>query len=365
MSARLSKSGKGHRIEPPIGRFSREWFMQSLRTATWVTVITILVWVYADIHFTKPQNVTAILHLHTNSDSGKVLLSEVGIPVSFIVKGNNYYRDRFITRLAEANSVLEFDVAAAKEYKPGEEYQERLANLLSKLSEFRDAGLEIVSAVPERINIRLDESVLVSGVPVRFRYTGAELEEETVKPDRIDIRIPASLMKTLDPKKLTLSTTPVDLSEKPAGKTDTVEVGVLPPPNIDYVTLIPKTVTVTFKVGQRTDSKVFTVAVGVQSPRSWLTDESGSKYELLSKPGETWTRQITVTGNPIDLENLSPEKIQAYIVLTNDDLKPVSSWLTGVVKVQFPPDLKVRLGDEPIPPVNYRMEKRTAAPPLP
>lgn len=337
--------------------------MQSLRTAAWVAVITVLVWVYADIHFTKEQDVTATLHLNTNSDSGKVLLSEGRIPLTFFIKGNRYYRDRFITHLVGANSVLEFDVATAKEYKPGEEYQERTANLLSKLAEFSGSGLEITSAIPERINIRLDKTVLVSGVPVQFGHTGAELEEKIVKPDRIDIRIPASLMKTLDPKKLTLSTTPVDLSEKPVGKTDTVEVEVLPPPNIDHVTLIPTKVTVTFKVGQRTDSKTFNVTVAVQWPRSWLANETWSKYELQTRPGENWTRQITVTGNRIDLETLSPEKIQAYIVLTDNDLKPVSSWLPGEVKVHFPPDLNVRLAAEPVPPVSYRMEKRTAPPP--
>ncbi len=360
MSARLSKSGKGLRTELPASRFSREWFMQSLRTAVWVVIITALVWVYADIHFTDDQDVTAVLRLHTNSDDGMVLLSERGISVTFRIKGNRYYRDRFTDHLMKANSLLEFDVAGAKEYEPGEEYQERTANLLSKLPAFRNSSLEIISATPARIDIHMDKMFLVPDVPVQFKYSGAVLAgAPKIEPARINLRLPESMRQKINPSTITLVTRTIDLSGKAVGATETVDVDVLGPSNLDHVKLKPRKVTVTFKVGQPTDSKKFTVTVDYLPPSTWLTDDTWSKYRLeVKSPGDR-TRIITVTGNRIDLENLSAEKIRAYVVLTDSDLKPLSSWMPGEVNVQFPPDLKIRLA-EPVPPVSYRLVKRTS-----
>ncbi len=363
MSTRLNKPGKWLRTELPVTRFSREWFMQSLRTAAWVAVITVLVWVYADIHFTDKEYITAILHFHTNSDSKVVLLSESRIPITFRIKGNRYYMDRFINRLAGVNSILEFDVAGAKEYKPGQKYQERTANLMSKLAAFRGSGLEIISARPARIDIHMDNTLLVPDVQVEFKYSGAVLAEDPrIEPARIELRLPASLRQKIDPKKITLMTRTVDLSGKAAGKTETVKVVVLPPSNLNHVKLKPRKVTVTFKVGQQTDSRKFTVTVAVQSPKAWLMDGTGSKYELQTPPPENWTRQITVAGNRIDLDKLSAENIQAYIVLTDNDLKPVKSWWPGKVKVRFPEGLKVSLAEPAPEDLMYRLVKRGEAP---
>ncbi len=364
MSARLNKYGKGLRTEIPASRFSREWFMQSLRTAVWVVVIVILVWVYADIHFTDEQEVTAVLHLHTKSDDGMLLLSKREIPVTFRIKGNRYYRDRFTNHLAKANSVLEFDVAGAKEYKPGEEYQERTANLLSKLPVFRDSGLEIISATPARIDIRMDKMYLVPDVLVRFKSIGAVLDgDPRIEPARINLRLPESMRHKINPSTITLVTRTVDLSGKAVGATETVNVDVLTPPNLNYAKIKPQKVTVTFKVGQQTDSKKFTVTVNYLPPNAWLTNDTWSKYKLEVKSKEDRKRTITVTGNRIDLQKLSDDQIHAYVVLTDSNLKP-SAWLEGKVNVKFPPGLKIRLA-EAIPPVSYRVVKRTSVPVTP
>lgn len=339
--------------------------MQSLRTAAWVVVITVLVWVYADIHFTDEQDVTtATLKLHTDSDINVGLLGESQISITFRIKGNRYYRDRFISRLVAAKDILKFDVARAKEYKPGEEYKERTADLLSKLPAFNGSGLDVISARPERIKIHLDNMILVPDVPVEFKYSGAVLAGSArIEPARVELRFPASLRQRIDPKKITLMTKTVDLSGKPASETEIIKVvNVLPPPNLDHVKLEPSKVTVTFKVGQQTDSRKFAVTVAVQSPKSWLMDETWSRYQLQAKPPEDWTRQITVTGNRIDLEKLNAENIRAYIVLTDEDKKrKLESWWPGKVKVRFPPGRNVRLA-EPVPDLLYRLVKRSESP---
>ena len=105
--------------------------------------------------------------------------------------------------------------------------------------------------------------------------------------------------------------------------------------------------------------------VRIQTPRAWAADDTWSKYKLETKPGETWTRTIAVSGSPIDLEGLSAETVQAHIVLTEQDKqRGLESWWPGKVSVQFPDPRKFQLA-EPVPPVNYRLVKRaeTAAVP--
>ena len=336
--------------------------MQGLRTFVWVAVITVLIWVYADIHFTAEEDISATLHILTGSADNIVLTSPNDASIRFRVKGKRNFIDRFLERLSERKMMLPYD--PARELGPGQ-HRERISEILTALPELRDLGLEIVWTRPRDIDIHLDRLIDIRDVPVKPDFSDVVPSGPVeVKPDRVCLRIPESQEKNIAlPKQLTVPTKPITLGDDViAGDTKTVEVEVLPPPNISNASLIPNKVTVTFKVGQRTDSKIFTVAVAVQSPMYWLTDGTWSKYELKAKPGENWTRQITVTGKSEDLEKLTLEKIQAYIVLTDSDLKPIGSWLPGDVKVQFPPDLKVRLADEPVPPVSYRLEKRTAAP---
>ncbi len=339
--------------------------MQGLRTGVWVAVITVLIWVYADIHFTAEEDVEATLHILTSSADNIVLLSPNDASIKFRVKGKRNFIDRFMDSLSGQKSVLRYDPARAL---GAGQHRELISKILTDLPELRDFGLEVVWTGPRDIDIHLDRLKDIRDIPVKPDFSDVVPSGPVeVKPDRVDLRIPESQKTNIgSEKQLTVLTKPITLGDDVAiGESITREVELLPPPNISNAILIPNKVTVTFKIGQRTDSKVFTVAVAVQSPRSWLTDGTWSKYELQAKPGETWTRQITVTGNRIDLEKLGLEKIQAYIVLTDSDLKPLGSWLPGEVKVQLPPDLKVRLADESVLPVSYRLEKRTVPPPLP
>ena len=107
------------------------------------------------------------------------------------------------------------------------------------------------------------------------------------KPDRVTLLIPESQEKNLALlKPLTLSTKPITLGDDVrVGENLTVEVEVLPPPGIGNAATSPATVSVTFKVGQRTDSKTFTVAVEIQTPRSWLTKGTWSKIRTSVQTG--------------------------------------------------------------------------------
>ena len=337
--------------------------MQGLRTFVWVAAISILTWVYADIHFTAEEDVLATMHLYTGSADNIVLLSPNDTSIRFRIKGKRSSIDSFMDRLSVQKSVLLYDPARA--LGPGQ-HRERIAEILTDLHELRDSGLEIVWARPRDIDIRLDKLIDIRGVLVKPDFSGVVLAEPAkVKPERVSLRIPASQMKNLgQEKQLTVLTKPITLGDDVVvGKTRTVEVELLPPPNVNHARLVPRKVTVTFKAGQRTGSKKFTVSIGITMPKAWLDGDFWSKHKAQVKPGETWTRSITVSGNPIDLGKLTAENIRADIVLTESDKQRIGleSWWPGKIKVQFPDNYKVRL-TEPIPVVEYRLVKRTESP---
>lgn len=353
---------------PPPQRFSRRWFSERGRTAGWVAVVTILIWVFADIQVTEPRHIRATLRIRAGAGSNTVLLSPPEISVEFDVNGRRHALDQFEKDLEASEWILEYD--AAKQLGPGT-HRERTREILrnartTSLAKVGDAGLEITSAKPKYVDIDLDSLRLIENVKVEFRYSGAVLADPPAKiePERIDLRVPVRLSEDLNAENLILATATLDLRDVPPGKATTREVAVLPP-GIPGAQLARKKVLVTFKVLQQTDSKTFTVTVEPKLPRAWLADDTLSKYELKWPAGETWTRSINVSGNRIDLEKLRAEDIKAYIELKESDLKPVESWLPGEVKIDFPPGQKVRLAGEPVPPVSYKFVERTPTPPTP
>jgi hypothetical protein len=341
-----------------LQHFSRQWFFGALRTVLWVVVITVLIWVYADLQFTEERNIPATLRIHADSAGALVLLEPTEeITINFRVKGDRYSIDRFISRLANAEGKLQY--AAARELEPGE-HSERTKELLARLPEIREAGLEVISARPTDVTIHLDELKRLRSVRVEPVFTGGKALEPKLEPERVDLLVPATQLERIDKEELTLKTAPVDLSRYGVGQVLTnVRATILPPPGVKGARLVQAVARVSCKVGWQAEKR-FTVLVHVTTPPAWLEDRTWQEYVIKYKPGEQKTRTIKVLGNRIDVDKLKAEDIRAYIELT-EAAKDVKSWESAEVKVILPPELNVRLDPEPIPPVDYRLEKRSAA----
>ena len=356
MSARLAISER-----KPIRRFSREWYYGAVRTAVWVVVITVLIWVYADLQFTDERDVRVTLRIHADSAGGLVLLSPAEeFTVNFRVKGYRVSIDSFLSRLASLDWKLQHD--AARDFEPGRPHAERVAEMLANLPEVRDAGLQVLWARPRDVELHLDELKRLKSVPVTFVATGGQAVEPKLEPDRVDLLVPASKWGEIDPSKLVLQTRPFDLSRYDVDtEIKNAPVEILPPPGIGGVRLVRPTVRVSFKVGYQAE-KEFTVPIDVKMPRAWADDGTWSKYALRVQSPETWTRRVKAVGDRIDLDRLKQEDIKAYVEL-KEVAKDIASWEFGQVNVILPSRLKVRLSRDPIPPVGYRLETRAAAGP--
>jgi len=334
-------------------RFSRHWWLRSARNLVWVVLVTVLIWIYADLEFTRKEDLSATIELTTG---GKyALLSSTMVDVTFKVAGSSASVEAFQKRLG----ALRCDVSA---YGPRDYPVEApTTDILQRAVSFSQAGLELLSAVPGTISLRIDE-FRTEELEVRLDSSGAVVTEETITPKKVKVRVARSQWEEIlqqNPAPF-LKTQPVKLQEIESGRPFPVEIeplvgGIRVEPH-------PKTVEVKVTVSELTDTRSFAVSVGLQFPPTWAEDATWAQYSLERKDKLEWRPQITVRGPKKDIEALTPEKVEAYVDLTEEDKNPTGTWWKKEVVVRFPRDRKVELVGS-APTVEYKLVRRSAPPP--
>jgi len=149
---------------------SRQWWLGAGATFFWVAIVTILVWTYADMEFTKTAKVSVTLVLNVGRSENLVLLSKPQTKVVFEVRGNRRELDVFLGK--HNNTVVSYDVS---EIGPGRNQRLRVNEILNSKLNLEKLGLQIRSANPTDISgIHIDQRKSHK-VPVEFDFTGAEL----------------------------------------------------------------------------------------------------------------------------------------------------------------------------------------------
>lgn len=348
---------------PAAVPFSRSWWSDGMRNMFFVVIITLLIWVYADMDVADDVDYRATIVLTTGNSQEVALVPAEEVPLKFTLRGTRRSLREFQDYLDQKGSMIEYDVSR---FEPGT--REALTEDVLNQSDTLDRlGLLMVSAAPSKITFSLEKRVRVLA-KVELDYTGAML----VEPPRITPAEVSVLLARTDRDRLRqglpagepirLKTKQLDLSNAPTGQLFTRQVGLRKPTARFEVILATKSVSVDLKIDQRTDRKVITIMVQTISPSSW-SEKGGTwqEYNFVKKSPLEWRRQITVSGAKKDIERLRSEDVEAYVTLTDQDKAPVESWLTRPVKVQFAigMDLKI-LGEQPV--VNFKLQKRAAAP---
>jgi hypothetical protein len=336
-----------------------------------VAVATVLVWVHADMEFTRIDEVTVNVRLHVEGSPNLVLVSkpaadpeaavipEIKTEVVFELRGNRSDLDSFVSR--HNNASFEYDLSKA--LGPGDNQQVEAIKVVSK--EFRDdmarLGLSLRSATAIE-GIHIDQRIRRE-VPVVFDYIGAELVEEPKLTMGVWARRAQweKIKQVLAESGGRTELRTVKKNLKGAEKGKPIEVSAEIIRNIADVPVEPDktTIPVRIEIRELTDKKTIQVTVRFVIPYTWLEDGTWDRHQLVrEKQQTTWTKQIEVTGTREDLARLRPEDIDAYIVLAEDDKKEVESWLTKTVKFRFPPDLRVKLIGEHE--VKFKLEPRKA-----
>ncbi len=335
-------------------KFGPKWWSDSAKSTFWVIIITLLIWVYADMEVTQSTEVRITVKLTTSNISEVVLLSSPVHEIVFKLRGSSNSL-RIFNKLY-GNTSQEFNLS---NYKAGSNQAVPVAEILEGIREFGELGLAMESAEPKAITAVNLDPLEEHIVPVEFVYTGADLEAQPKATAPILIASTHWKQLAARSKATTIRTAEQDLKAMTPGQKKTVTFELVSQIDSFPVRLDKKTVTVDIQVMKRTADKILTVTVKALTPPAWMTNGVWKEYKLKQKDVVEWRPKITVIGPREDLGKLSPDKIEAFIELVEDDKTPVGSWLTRKVVFRFPPELNVRLKPgTPEPSVQFRLDKR-------
>jgi len=341
-------------------RFSRRWWIARGKTPLWVVVVTVLIWVYADLEFTKTQDIKENVYLDLQTGPNMALLTENSIRVALKVQGNANAIEQFERTLKAQNYRLSVDISDVRiglSRMSGED-------LLSRSEEFKKSGLSIVPGTIQTQRIELDRMVEET-VPVKFEYTGAKLLAQATHVDPQTVQIRCASRQWADIQKATsnapvIRTQEVNLRDRAPGKPQSIKVPLLPQIGNVPVELDKTAVTVEFQISHATETKSIKLYVDLLMPQAWGDDDTWEKYKLQKFDPVQWNPEVNVTGSPEALEQLLSrgKDIEAFIKLTDDDKTPVDSWITRGVIVLFPPDLNVELAPGKHPEIKFKLVKQ-------
>lgn len=343
-------------------RFSRRWWGETVRIAFWVSIVTVLIWVYADMEFTQTEQVRMTVRLTVGKSTKMELVSPSDNPVVFTLGGSGTSLKRFVDKYDR--TVRTFDLS--KSYRPGVNQAVTTAEVLAGFDELRELGLAVLSAEPKAITGVHIDTVEIHDVPVEFRYTGAQLVKEPAAD--VLVRVASTRWKTIlektGPKERRIRTAVKDFKHLGPGDKRTVTFELLSSiAGVPVRLLDTAEIAADIEVRRLTASKKIAISVCVVVPVSWTENGVWKEYQLKRKDPLQWRRDITVVGPREHIDKLKPVDVDAYIVLVEDDKQPVS-WSTRKVVLRFPPDLQIALADgQDEPTVQFRLEKRTVATP--
>ncbi len=345
-------------------RFTRQWWVRAGRDALWITIVSVLVWIFADMKFNDERRAKIELRLVAGNGSHMSLLSVNGeelsyqpVTIIFTIKGSRESLDIFEREVPE---YIQYNVARGEQ---AGELKIPTVDILSGLSIISENNLFVSAPKPSVMVVRLDKQIRRE-LPVELVYSNAELAE-TPTPI-VAVRLAQSIWEIIersnpDPK---LKTANKDLAAAETGKPIQVEFDIRPEIGQTPVLLEAKTIKVQLQITQRVQSKTLTVNVGYIAPAAWSWDDTWEKFQLQGKAeGLEWRKEITVRGSKKDLDRLEAKDIDAYIKLTEDDKAPVS-WLRRPLIVRFPKGLSVELVGDP-PAVSFKLIERTETETIP
>jgi len=334
--------------------YSRGWWLRRTRNGAWVVLVTVLVWVYADAEFTDEAELNATVHLAPARPDRFVLLSRDRLRVTFKARGRRSSLERVERWLRQPETVLSHHVAEGRTALD-------IRAILNDEPGIVKEGVTVLSARPAVLRAQLDRRIYQADIPVKLEYTGAFPTEIAVDPIRMGLHVAESdweRIRRAEPEPQ-LRTVSVDLQNVQ----DDVPFGAQVVPQIAGVPVEPERdrVSVRVKIAKLTEPKELAVPVQVVSPTVWAEDGTWRDYALKRQDPAEWRPRIQVSGTRKDLDQLQAGDVSAYVVLTEDDKKPVS-WLTRQVEIRLPEALDLKLlGQRPT--VTFKLEKLPPAGP--
>ena len=329
-------------------------------------VVTVLVWIYADMECTQTADVAMRIHLNTSGSTDSVITSELTTEVVFKLRGSRSDLDRFAKKFR--GSIVNFDLSTIPRFHAalGQAIPSVLA--LESVTNVQEWGLSVKSSMPDTISDINIEKLQPRELPIEFIFKGAELADAPTAV--VKVLAPASrwskILTTPNPR---IRTIEKDLSDLPAGEEQKITFQLMPAIGAQSVELETNTVTVSLQVLRRTTAatEIIPITVRIVTPAEWTETGVWDQYKLVRRTPIEWLTKVTVTGPRKDIDILKTDKtknIDAYIVLTDSDTEPIASWSSRKVTLRFQPGLQIQLASGQVEPtVDFRLEKRVTTTP--
>lgn len=354
---------KGPDYISDVKRFSGWWWWARMRSVFWVTVVTALVWVYADMEISESREFVVAIRLVAGRANRVVVRETNGQPLSitFLANGSRRSLDQFGRWLWENPRPITCDLTS---YDLGG-HEIPVTELLNQAPDIVQRGLTVQQTTPDRIAFRID-ALLTRELAVTLDVTGGLADQVQIDPAKVTVTAAQSAWEHIDQAgdEPVIKTVRQDLSKYAAGQPVTISVPLVAGIADQSVQVDPKTVSVTLTVSQLTETKTFSIIVRLLHPVEWAADTTWREYELQRQDPLAWRMDITITGAKKDLDQLRPEDVHAFVELTEADKQPVDSWLDRAVRIRLPEGLQLRLVGQP-PSVKFKLVKRTDAPATP
>lgn len=331
---------------------------ERLRSILAVAVLTLVVWVWADLEQTGESEDPMPVRLTV--PAGYVLRS--AMPDRVLVRYKGPLGEIQDLKASAADKVCRFDLTEA-DLKTGRivlQARDGLRHLAARRVAVSDIKDDVEGVPDGEIHVMVDRLVTVR-VRVEPRITGAVATVATAQPAEVSARVAESEFTSLPEVKrfvvapLAVSSMPADQMieqevplDRRIGGADGIEA-VFDPPIV--------------KITARLESTMATKALGrlpilVSAPPDVL-----NRYRIVFQPETPAWVEVTVMGPGPDIERLNPQEVRVQLNLTADDKPDPGSWLPGKpVVIGLPPGVKLA---KPLPTVNFNLEKLNEKPSVP
>jgi len=344
---------------PEPNRFSRRWWMDRARMALWVSVVTALIWVYADMEFIDKQRFSATIRLVAGDPQSRAIIENEGqerrwqdVKIAFSATGSRSNLDRLRNRLV-AGAQLQYDVS--QDYPAGT-HAVPTAEILRAATRLDELGAAVETTDPQTVEVELDD-VVHEILPLHLQYEGATLDPKPA-PQMVGIRLARSrwkaLMAEVPENRRRLRTQPVNLSNRRPGEEASVEARVIPEVAGRSVRLDRATATFRVQLAEQAAAPVITrtldMDVRVQFPPEWATPDNDfwRRYRFEARDPRWYEKTFTLRGPEDQVEDLLQRKdaliregaLDAYILLEEGDRRPTEAWYTKNVQLRLPPQYR-------------------------
>jgi len=332
---------------------------ERIRTFLAVAVLTIAVWVWADLEQTGesedlvPVVISGPAGFRISDVNPKQLLVEFVGPEGEL-QGLAATPEEKVCRF----NLTEAELTSNPLVLPAREGFQHWTKRRLAVTEIRD---EHGGTFDGKIYANVSRLVTVEKVRVLVQVTGAVAKAATADPPEVTARVAAADLDQL-PKSKYFVVAPLDIDVVPENlkveQEVTLDRRLGGADGID-ATFDPPTVTVSAPLESAVTKKAFgRLPILISAPPEVL-----NRYRIVFQPeAERWV-ELEVEGPTSAVERLKPQEVRVQLVLSADDKPNPGSWLPREpVVVGLPPGVKLV---KPLPTVNFNLEKHNEKPPTP